>query len=47
MLFNPGPTKQAKEVCFSLKCGNVPHEPFTFNITKYNVHLLRNIWDLF
>ena len=34
MLFNAGPTKQAKEVCFSHKCDNVPHEPLTFNNKK-------------
>ena len=34
MLFNPGPTKQATEVCFSHKRDNVPHEPLTFNNNK-------------
>ena len=32
--FNPDPTKQATEVCFSHKRGNVPHEPLTFNNNK-------------
>ena len=32
--FNPGPTKQAKEVSLSHKCDNVPHEPLTFNNNK-------------
>ena len=31
MLFNPDPTKQATEVCFSNKRDNVPHEALTFN----------------
>ena len=34
MLFNPDPTKQATEVCFSHKRDNFPHEPFTFNKNK-------------
>ena len=34
MHFNPDPTKQAKEVCFSHKRDNVPHEPLTFNNNK-------------
>ena len=34
MLFNPGPTKQVKEVCFSHKHDSVPHEPLNFNNTK-------------
>ena len=34
MLFNPDPTKQATEVCFSYKCDNVPHEPLAFNDNK-------------
>ena len=34
MLFNPDPTKQATEVCFSRKRDNVPHEPLTFNNNK-------------
>ena len=31
MLFNPDPTKQATEVCFSHKRDNVTHEPLAFN----------------
>ena len=34
MLFNPEPTKQAPEVCFSHKRDNVHHEPLTFNNIK-------------
>ena len=34
MLFNPDPTKQATEVCFSHKRDNVSHEPLTFNNNK-------------
>ena len=34
MLFNPGPTKQVKEVWFSHKHDNVSHEPLNFNNTK-------------
>ena len=34
MLFNPDPTKQATEVCFSHKRDIVPHEPLTFNNDK-------------
>ena len=34
MHFNPDPTKQATEVCFSHKRDNVPHEPLTFNNNK-------------
>ena len=34
MLFNPDPTKQNTEVCFSHKRHNVPHEPLTFNNNK-------------
>ena len=34
VLFNPDPTKQATEVCFSHKRDNVPHEPLTFNNNK-------------
>ena len=34
MLFNPDPTKQATEVCFSHKHGNIPHKPLTFNNNK-------------
>ena len=37
---------KATDVCFSQKRDNVPHEPLTFNVTKYNLHLLRNIWGL-
>ena len=29
--FDPDPTKQATEVCFSHKRDNVPYEPLTFN----------------
>ena len=34
MLFNPDPTKQVTEVCFSHKHNNFPHEPFTFINSK-------------
>ena len=34
MLFNPDPTKQATEVCFSHIRDNVPHKPLTFNNNK-------------
>ena len=34
MLFNPDPTIQATEVCFSYKHDNVPHEPLTFDNNK-------------
>ena len=34
MLFNPDPTKQATEVCFSHKRDNVLHEPLNFNTNK-------------
>ena len=34
MLFNPNPTKQATEVCFSHKRNNIPREPLTFNNNK-------------
>ena len=34
MMFNPDPTKQATEVCFSHKPDNVAHEPLTFNNNK-------------
>ena len=34
MLFNPDPTKEATEVCFSHKRDNVPHDPLTFNNNK-------------
>ena len=34
MLFNPGPTKQAAEVCFSHKRENVPQKPVIFNNNK-------------
>ena len=33
-MFNPDPTKQAAEICFSHKRNNVPHDPFTFNNNK-------------
>ena len=32
--FNPDPTKQATEVCFSHKPDKVPHKPLTFNNNK-------------
>ena len=32
--FNPDPTKQAAEVCFSHKRDNVPHKRLTFNNKK-------------
>ena len=32
--FNPDPTKEAAEVCFSSKCDNVPHKRLTFNNNK-------------
>ena len=34
MPFNPDPTKEAREVYFTYKRGNVPHEPLTFNNSK-------------
>ena len=34
MLFNPGPTIQATEVCLSHKRENVPHKPVIFNNNK-------------
>ena len=34
MLFNPDPTNQATEVCFSHKRDNVPHDPLNFNNNK-------------
>ena len=47
MLFNPDPTKQTTEVCFSHKRDNILHEPLTFSNNKIqSVYLLRNIWDI-
>ena len=43
-LFNPDRTKQATEVGFSHKRDNVPYEPLI--ITKHNLNLLKNIWNL-
>ena len=34
MLFNPDPTKQSTEVCFSHKRDKVPREPLIFNNNK-------------
>ena len=34
VLFNPDPTKQVIEVCFSHKRDNVPHGPLNFNNNK-------------
>ena len=34
MPFNPHPAKEAREVYFSYKRGNVPHEPLTFDNSK-------------
>ena len=43
MLFNPDPSKQATEICFSQKRGNENYPSLVFNDTKVNSLISRNI----